>query len=528
MSACDVLVVGAGPTGLTLALALRRLGVACRIIDKSDAASTTSKAIGLQYRVSELLAWLGLVERFAARAAPTGSVNLYAGGARVLALRLGALAHRAGPGAFVPRPLILAQSETEAMLADALAEHGTHVERRTAFVRFAEHAGGIAAVTSTPDGERTIACTYLVSCEGAHSAIRKQAGISFDGKAYPHDFVMADVELDWALAHDDSHAWLHPDGMLSAIAMRGDRRWRLFIQAGQRAHASDEVTLERVQRLFAERTGDRATRATNPTWLTRFTLHSRRVDRFSQGRVFLAGDAAHLHSPSGGQGITTGMQDAFNLAWKLQAVLRDGAPPALLDTYGDERLPIAKQVLRTTDRNTNVLFADGTLGRIVRDRLVFPLLDRPAIQRRMVAKLSQLDQGYRGARLSWERRPLLPRLRAKLRAGDRAPDVCFADPGAPSLFAMLAASRPVAIVTGAPPPALTRALAALGIATRTVPRGGDASDFGRVYGARDRELWLVRPDGYVALCCRSDRLDIARSYLAQWRSPDTLATAFGD
>ncbi len=139
-----------------------------------------------------------------------------------------------------------------------------------------------------------MACKYLVSCEGAHSTIRKEAGISFCGKTYPHDFVMADVDLDWARDHEDAHTWLHPAGALSAIPLRGEKKWRLFIEAGARGEADDEVTLPLVQSLFAERTGDAATRASSATWLTRFRLHSRMVDRFSVGRVFLAGDAAHL------------------------------------------------------------------------------------------------------------------------------------------------------------------------------------------------------------------------------------------
>jgi 2-polyprenyl-6-methoxyphenol hydroxylase-like FAD-dependent oxidoreductase len=531
-SRTDVLIVGAGPTGLTLALQLRRIGVECRIIDKNDAPSKTSKAIGLQYRVSELLTWMGLIDRFEARAAQTDSVNLYVDNVRVLVLRLDTLPNTSGAGAFTPRPIILPQSETEAILGDALREHDCDVEWSTTFVRFTQDSDRVLAVVRTSGGDETIDCEYLVSCEGAHSTIRKQAGISFAGKAYPHDFVMADVELDWTHRHEDSHAWLHPDGMLSTIALRGERRWRLFIEAGPGDGTIDEVTLERVQALLAERTGDHTTRATNPTWLTRFKLHSRIVDRFSRGRVFLAGDAAHLHSPSGGQGITTGMQDAFNLAWKLGMVLRDGASRMLLETYSEERLPIARAVLRTTDRNTNLLFANTRVGQFVRNRIAFPLLNLRWVQGRMVAKLSQLDQRYRRQSLSWARRSLWRR--TTLRAGDRAPDVLFGVEGS-SLFALLG-TRFVALVTGDVSPALSDGFGRLGIEAHSVSLVADpkattdlvdvTGEFRRLYGARDGEVWLIRPDGYVGLCCPSDRLDVVKSYLMGLWSAKAIAGAF--
>jgi 2-polyprenyl-6-methoxyphenol hydroxylase-like FAD-dependent oxidoreductase len=554
LSRTDVLIVGAGPTGLTLALQLRRQGVDCRIVDQSDAPSHTSKAIGLQYRVSELLAWMGLIGRFEARSAPSGSINLYVRDTRVLVMRLGALPQRAGRGAFVPRPLVLPQSETEAILGAALSEHGCEVERSTTFAGFTQDAAQVIAAVRASGGAETIVCKYLVSCEGAHSSIRKQAAISFAGKAYPHDFMMADVELDWARDHDQSHAWLHSDGVLSAIAMPGEKRWRLFIEAGARESPTDPVTLDRVQALLAERTGDRTTRAIKPTWLTRFKLHSRMVDRFSAGRVFLAGDAAHLHSPSGGQGITTGMQDAFNLAWKLAAVLQAGAPETLLASYGEERLPVAQQVLRTTDRNTNLLFARTSWAQFIRNRIVFPLLNLAVVQRRMVAKLSQLDQHYRHAslswhrlswhRLSWDRRSwdrfswsrLSKVLRPHLRAGDRAPDVLFGGAEPSSLFGLLGGSRFVALLIGGASSALPRGLTQLSIEVRIVALSTDAAaahdlidaqgDFRRLYGARDGELWLIRPDGYVGLCCSARRIDIVKDYLTQLWSTESIAAAF--
>ena len=284
------------------------------------------------------------------------------------------------------------------------------------------------------------------------------------------------------------------------------------------ADPAEAVTLDQVRRLLAARTGDAGARAENPTWLTRFKLHSRMVDRFRRGRVFLAGDAAHLHSPSGGQGITTGMQDAYNLAWKLGAVIRRGAPEALLDTYEEERLPIARQVLAGTDSNTRILFARGRLGKLFRDWVFLPLLRTEAVQDCLVRRLSQLEMSYREARLSQHHessghRPDDP-------ASGRvtgAPDVVFARAGTgarTTLFELLQGSGWVALL-GAPAfdagVVVARALQRLGVITSWVrPRGGGApavnedlidvwGDFQRIYGAEARSIDLIRPDGYAGL-----------------------------
>jgi 4,5-epoxidase len=506
----DVLVVGAGPTGLTVALLLQRLGVRAVVIDKAAGPSTTSKALGLQYRVSELLSWLGLVDAFLARAATQARVNLYADGARIAQFTLGEMEGRAGKGAFSPRPIILPQCETEELLGAALRDAGGRVFWSHEMVDFSDD--GARVVATLADG-KSISARWLVSCEGAHSLARKRCGIEFGGKTYPHDFIMADVDIATTLERGVGHSWLHPDGVVSAIGLPGGR-WRLFIEAGKVAATLETITLDDVRHLYAERTGDTTSAIMNPTWLTRFKLHSRMVDRFRSGRVFLSGDAAHLHSPSGGQGITTGMQDAYNLAWKLAQVLRHGAPPSLLDSYDAERRPIARAVLATTDRNTSVFFATSSVGKWLRNRVFMPLFGTRPVQRMVFAKLSQLDMGYRASSLSWSRR------RRRLRAGDRAPDVLLATDGAQTtLFALLQQTRFVALLTR-PNEALASLLSSLGIITRVVAPEGE---WRRLYGARAGDAWLIRPDGYIGLVCGDgERVTIA-SYLEQLWPKETIA-----
>jgi hypothetical protein len=330
---------------------------------------------------------------------------------------------------------------------------------------------------------------------------------------------MADVRMDGPLPHDEGHSWLHPDGIVSAIALPGDRRWRLFIEAG--TAAVDDVTLDAVRALYASRSGDRASTLSDPTWLTRFKIHSRMVARFREGRVFVAGDAAHLHSPSGGQGITTGMQDAYNLAWKLAQVARRGAPEALLDTYDEERRPAARAVLATTDRNTRIFFATGRVAKWLRNHVFMPLLGTRPVQRRLLDRLSQLGAGYRKSSLS------APSARRRLRAGDRAPDVRLGG-GAGTLFELLARLRFVALCV-APDHGLAAALARLGIVAPGVDADGDLV---RLYGARPGDVWLIRPDGYVGLCGPArDRRGLADYLSSLWPAAevaDALCSANAD
>lgn len=545
----EVLIVGAGPTGLVLAGQLARLGVTFRLIDKNPHRSTTSKAIGLQYRVSEVLDWMGLTEQFRTRGVTlTSGVSCYVKGAKLLTLRPGRLNARVGRDAFVPRALIIPQSETEAILGESLCEHGGRVEWGTGFVDFNQVLDGVVSRLRRTDGTETVVHSqYLVSCEGAHSLIRKQAGFSFEGKTYPMKFFMADVELNWHYSRDEVHVWMHPDGVLAAMAMPGNNRWRLMIDSGVNADEGPaEVTLQLVQEILTGRTGEHDARAVNPTWLTEFKINCRMVNRFRNGRVFLAGDSAHIHSPSGGQGIVTGVQDAYNLAWKLGAVLREGAPDRLLDTYGEERLPAAREVLRATDRNTNVFFATKTLTRLLRDYVILPILRLPLMQERLVREMSQLDKNYRASSLSEHQDRRLFKLGVRIRAGDRTPDIVFAEPatgGQTSLFQLLGQGGLVALVgPGRGDGRAVRVVESLAsldvnaflvtpVAAALIPDGLPClvdvhGDFRRLYGARGQFVYLIRPDGHVGLFqCPIDE-NALQSYLARLRPRAQVELAF--
>ena len=542
-----ILIVGAGPTGLALACHLLQLGIKLRIIDKKSGPSTTSKAIGLQYRVSEVLACMGIVDRFLERGGNPTVVNGYVNDRRIMRLRLRATGSECGQGAFEPRAIMIPQSETESILSETLQERGGHIEWGTNFLDFTQDQAHVLSTIERADGsQEKVKSDWLISCEGAHSLIRKQAGLTFVGKTYPLAFFMSDVQLDWSLDHDENHVWLHKDGSFAALPLPGKNKWRLFVEVtAQPDNQTNELTLDVIRQLMAERAGDDKTTISNPTWISEFRISCRMVDRYRKGRVFLAGDAAHIHSPTGGQGIATGIQDATNLAWKLGRVL-GGAPDSLLDTYEEERLPKAREVLKETDRTTTVLFAPTPFMRLLRDFIVLPVLHMDLIQKKMFAKMSQLHVNYRGNRLSREQKARGWYSRSGVRAGDRAPDVVFikANSGDPtSLFRCLEPFRPVVLISpGHEPEKADRLIAALGkldINAYVVIAPNEMhwkfrrqclidvhGDFRRIYGMTPDSLCLIRPDDHIGYFQQPIDEHELQSYLRCLCSPEAVAKAF--
>jgi 2-polyprenyl-6-methoxyphenol hydroxylase-like FAD-dependent oxidoreductase len=534
----NVLIVGAGPVGLTLACHLRKLGLSFRLVEKRTGPSQHSKAIGLQYRVSEILARLGVVDRFIARGASPTVVNIHV--TRDQTVRLEFVARRgvSGREAFRPRALVLPQTETESLLIDYLDELGAAVDWGTEFLDYAEHADGVVAHLRHGSTTEVFEAQWLVSCEGAHSVIRKQARISFGGKTYPLAFVMADVRLDGELSHMENHVWLHPDGSVAALPLPAPDVWRLFVEVTRESRndtTAPDISL--VRRLLQSRAPDmRATVTGEPLWLSDFRINCRLVDRMQDGRVLLAGDAAHIHSPTGGQGITTGMQDAVNLAWKLARVA-GGAPRALLSTYDEERRPHAAEVLRETARTTNLLFAPSLPLRILRDYAVLPLLRRAWVQRRLFGKLSQLHVHYRDSSLSEDARRAWSRRR--LRAGDRAPDVVFRrrDGSRTTLFDLMKPLNPVVLFNGTSAmPDLNRQLEGLDIdgysvapQFRTQPEPtcdliDHTGDFAALYGLTKDFLCLVRPDGHIGFVGAPRDAKRFHRYLARLCNPEAFTS----
>lgn len=345
--------------------------------------------------------------------------------------------------------------------------------------------------------------------------IREQAGFRFVGKTYPLSFVLADVRLDGALKHGENYVWLHKNGSFAALPLPAPRTWRLFVDVTNIPQL-DEVSLDLVRRLMIERTEASEIKIHDSTWISEFKIHCRLVDRYRLGRIFLAGDAAHIHSPTGGQGIVTGIQDAMNLAWKLGRVLR-GAPESLLDTYEEERRPKAAEVLKETDRTTGLLLAPDPITKVIRDSVVLPVMRSAFVQRKLFAKLAQLHVNYRDNTLSRHHQSIsMPTV---LKAGDRAPDVAFRrQDKIITLFELLEPFRPIVLARLDGNTSATRmdqikmrlhtAEIALyfivGKESDSSPLDTDClidiyGDFARLYGMRSNFLCLIRPDDHIGL-----------------------------
>jgi 2-polyprenyl-6-methoxyphenol hydroxylase-like FAD-dependent oxidoreductase len=372
------------------------------------------------------------------------------------------------------------QDETEALLRRRVVELGGRIEQAVELLSLCEHDGVVTATVKDGAGQtHTITSSYLVGCDGAHSRVRHELGLSFHGHPYAEDWLLADVRMDWDRREDEFHAFFRAHGSPMVCLPLRDHGWRIILPyAGERGQ--DAPTFDEVQRLVDER-APQPVALSDPTWLTTFRCHRRSTNVYRVGSVLLAGDAVHIHTPAGGQGMNTGILDAHNLAWKLALVADGQAPADLLDTYAEERGPVAASVLGLTHALVQVATTQQPLQRALRDALL-PVVSRlPVVQRRAVRRLSQVHVTYRHSSLTRHAgaRP------AALRPGDRAPDVCVVVPGAGPrrLYEALRAGRHLLLV---PDAAAAHALRAF----------GDLFDV--VHGDLGRSMWLIRPDGYLA------------------------------
>ncbi|MBC9725832.1 FAD-dependent oxidoreductase [Streptomyces sp. TRM68367] len=334
----QVVVVGAGPTGLTAACELLRHGVRVRVLDKRDEPSGHSKALLLWPRTVEVLAQLGVEKEARGRAIPIGRFSYYSSGRPVARLDFDA----------ETTPLCLPQRGTEDVLRELLGRLGGRVERGWTLQGLDQRADAVELRLTDPEGaDRTLTADWVIGADGAHSTVRDALGVPFEGATYANAFMLADAHGGRHLARDEAHYFQSPGGVLVVVPLP-DGRHRWFVNA---PHGEETATLPLLQRLVDER-GPGGVALEDPEWISTFRVHHRLAARMRQGRCFLTGDAAHIHSPAGGQGLNTGLQDAHNLAWKLAGVIQGRFGTPLLDTYERERHAVARQVVRDTDIQT--------------------------------------------------------------------------------------------------------------------------------------------------------------------------------
>jgi 2-polyprenyl-6-methoxyphenol hydroxylase-like FAD-dependent oxidoreductase len=414
MQRSDVLIIGAGPTGLVLGLWLSKLGGRVRIIDKSATPGTTSRALAVQARTLELYRQLDLADAVVHKGHRVAAANFWVKGEAVARLPLNRVGEGLTPYAFME---IFPQDEHERLLIERLATFGVMVERDTELLGFEETADGITATLRLPDGEPdTCQACYLAGCDGARSIVRKNLDTGFPGGTYQQIFYVADVQGSGPAFNGELHVDLDEADFLAVFPLAGSGRARLIgTVRDERAAQAETLRFEDVSSRAIEHM---QVKIEQLNWFSTYRVHHRVADHFRRGRAFLLGDAAHVHSPAGGQGMNTGIGDAINLAWKLAAVLGGGAEAKLLDTYEAERIAFARKLVATTDRVFTFATAEGPMADLLRTRLAPFLIPKMAsfesTREFLFRTVSQITLNYRGM-------PLSNGVAGHVHGGDRLP-----------------------------------------------------------------------------------------------------------
>jgi 2-polyprenyl-6-methoxyphenol hydroxylase-like FAD-dependent oxidoreductase len=476
MSETEVLIAGAGPTGLVLALSLAKRGIACRIVDRAAGPGEASRAMVVQARTLELYEALGIAEGVVGRGIRLPAVQLREDGEVVARVALADLGQGLSP---YPFALAFPQDEHERFLVEQLDAAGIAIEWGTELLAFTETPEGIEARLRHGAGETVCRAAFLCGCDGAHSRVRQALGLDFPGGTYRQRFYVADVRIAGPF-QTDLQINLDPSGLALMFPVRSGQQ-RLLGILPEALDGRDDLGFEDV-RAPAEGLLGIWVEAVN--WFSTYHVHHRIAGRFRTGRAFIAGDAGHIHSPAGGQGMNTGIGDAVNLAWKLAAVLRGQAAPALLDTYEPERIAFARSLVETTDRAFQAVVSRGRGGRLLRHWVVPHLLPFlagfSAARHAFFRILSQIRIAYPQSALSEGEA-------GDVAGGDRMPWV----PGEGSMASLgwrLA-------VHGALSPGLAAAAVRLGLDAAARPW----SDAAGQAGLRRDAAYLLRPDGHVGL-----------------------------
>jgi 2-polyprenyl-6-methoxyphenol hydroxylase-like FAD-dependent oxidoreductase len=539
-STMDALIVGAGPVGLTMATALTHQGLKCRVIDKAAAPSDKSKALVVWSRSLELLDQFDLANTFVQTGMKIRGASIYGQGKRLVHLEVNPVD---SPFGF---PLMIPQNETERLLTEHLVRHGVTVERQVELVTFEERADGVQGTLRRADGtEENFETPWLIGCDGAHSTVRHTLGMEFTGEAEPNDWILADVHVQGPIANDEMSIYWHEKGVVVFFPITTDR-YRMIADLGAAKNTSSPPTpsLADAQAKVDER-GPGGLTLCEPIWLAGFRINERKVTDYRRGRVMLAGDAAHIHSPAGGQGMNTGMQDAFNLAWKLALVHKGhGQEEPLLASYSHERSAVGDQVLRGAGMMTLVATMRNPVAQFVRNHAASALTSFEFVRDKMQNALCELSINYRHSALSIDE----AMIHRGIHAGDRLPDaplLRLPTKEATSLFTAIRGYKHalLLVVEGDDPDMIAQSIQTIGAARAAFPgllsghlltgAAVESAAFGAArddvsvlvdvegtalerLGAGGGTLFVIRPDGYIGYRGDSAQVASALAYLDRY------------
>jgi 2-polyprenyl-6-methoxyphenol hydroxylase-like FAD-dependent oxidoreductase len=526
MTSSKVLVVGAGPTGMTAAIELSRLGVPVRLIERTAQPSTTSRALAVQARTLEIFSQRGMVQGMLDKGNPVSLVTVFGEGKQIFQMDFN---HN---GTSFPYMLMIPQSDTEQLLRDELAKLGVTIEREVEYFALAvsDHDGPVTATLRHKDGViEEVQCEYLVDCEGAHSITRTTLGLEFEGKTRSDSYVLGDVHMDGGPSEHELTIFSSALGFMGMFPMQGGRFRLIASHPLSEAQNGSEPKLDEIQTIYDQRSHIPG-RFHDMVWSSYFRINSRMIHRLQKNRIFLGGDAAHIHSPAGGQGMNTGIQDMINLSWKLAMVIHGKASAKLLATYTEDRVPVIEGVLEGTEGLTDVIGTQKTLSRFALEHFAPWIVSTGPVQINATQRMSQVLFDYRKSSLS-------KTLHAggSLHAGDRVPDLAIthvggeAQPSAAEprkLQALLRTDVLTLLVVGIDDAETlyTRVRNKLDhwnelvVLVRIRPNVDQQKSFVESFGSKSSVV-LVRPDGYVGFIGGENDLAELVEYLTEWFPP---------
>jgi 2-polyprenyl-6-methoxyphenol hydroxylase-like FAD-dependent oxidoreductase len=510
----DVLIVGAGPTGLMLANQLARRGLRPLIIDRHPGPSLQTRALGVQARTLEIYAHMGLAERAIELGRRGNGAHLWSEGRQIGAVSLSDAGTAQTPYPYI---LVLGQDDNERLMGEKLRELGVDIQWNTELLTLEQHSSHVVAQLRQADGEtRTVEAAWVAGCDGARSAVRTLTGIDFPGAPYEHVFFVADVEATGSMCPDEVNVYLWRAGFHLFFPMRGQDHWRIVgivpPQLRDQPGLNFAAVIPSVQGQAGASLAIKAC-----SWFSTYRIHHRAAARFRDRRCFLLGDAAHVHSPVGAQGMNTGLQDAYNLAWKLALVVQGKADPALLDSYEAERLPVAQRLLDTTDRGFRLIVSDSPWAGLFRTQILARIaafaINRRRVQRLAFRTVSQTGIHYRRSPLSAATAELP---QEAPQAGDRFPWMHLQlEAGGPArdLFQALDDTRFNLLVFGHTAAQTLPDLDGL-LRIHTIPiTAGNEAEQARAHVPRSA-FYLLRPDGHIGLCGQTTDAAALRGYFA--------------